>query len=187
MDVLAGRPVQPDRFSFILAGSKRLLTPVGAYGDNSDVIGPPPPSCGGGASIGWAGAWAGPRSAPEPELQHVELRLDSAIFDDGLCVGPDEKGLFESVTSELAVQRETAEQMAAALRAGAARGEIFDRLRPLAQHPHLMDHRGARHVFGLRSTFGQMAIHHLVHMQDADLLAWFDSFITPGPMKLHRA
>src|SRR3989442_9141465 len=39
MDVLTGRSKVPrDRFGFILPGSKRLVTPDGIFGDNSDVL-----------------------------------------------------------------------------------------------------------------------------------------------------
>ena len=60
MDVLTGRAeVSKDRFSFILPGSKRLITQNGMFGDNSDVLPPESASRGGWWDrVGWQ--WAYP-------------------------------------------------------------------------------------------------------------------------------
>ena len=56
MDVLTGRSKVPrDRFGFILPGSKRLVTPDGMFGDNSDVLPPESETRGGGRGGGWGG------------------------------------------------------------------------------------------------------------------------------------
>ena len=55
MDFLSGRAgVTRDLFSFILPGSKRLITQEGMCGDNSDVL-PPEPAL---QNRGYTGAWS---------------------------------------------------------------------------------------------------------------------------------
>ena len=147
MDVLAGRTrVAPDPVSFILPGSKRLITEAGMFGDNTDVLAREPRTRGvaggGGRGAGWAFRGRGARSnGPEEQVTGIELQLDFVVFEDGLCVGPDEANLFENLTADLEQRRSAVDQIVRELRAGASPGRIFEILRPLARHGfHGRDH-----------------------------------------------
>ncbi len=185
MDVLAGRTeVTRDRFSFILPGSKRLITEDGMFGDNFDVL---PPESGPvrGSIVGSGGG--GHLRAGEKEIVAIELYLDVAIFEDGLCVGPDEFGLFQSVTEGLQQQRGTAQEIVETLRRGESVGRVFEILRPLASHtPPAPATRRARHPARTLSMFASTAIHHLIDMTDSDVMAWFEQAAQPPRISLHR-
>jgi hypothetical protein len=173
MEVLCGRAeVTRDLTSFILPGSKRLITEQGMFGNNLDVLPPGYASHGGGGGTG-----ASFRTRSAEETAETELCLDFAIFEDGLCVGPDDSGLFESVTGEVDRQREVAQEILAALRNGASEGEIFETLRPLARRtPHSR----------LLPMFANMAINRLINATPSELEHWFERIAEPSRIQLHR-
>jgi hypothetical protein len=115
--------VVQDIGTFILPGSKRLITERGMFGNNLDVLGQDPRPHGGGYV---RAAGGGTRNATGEKIVAGELVLDLAILDDGRCLGPDESGLFESLVEDLESIRSTAEQAAKLLRDGATAGQIFD-------------------------------------------------------------
>lgn len=182
-DVLAGREkVVRDRCSFILPGSKRLITHNGMFGDNSDVLPSEPERRTGG----WVGSRGGFGRREEVHTA-AELLLDVAFFDDGLCAGPDESGLFESVTADVERQRGMAQEIVMALQSGASMGTIFEMLRPLASHGAPPPPAGK--VAGtaqLLRTFANEAIHRLINTPEAALLAWFESVAQPSGIRLRR-
>jgi hypothetical protein len=112
LDVLTGRSgVTRDVGTFILPGSKRLITERGMFGNNLDVLGEGEGSRGGG----YTGAGGGSRTSSHEEIVATELILDSAILEDGRCIGPDEFGMVENVREDLEQIRRTAERTVAAL------------------------------------------------------------------------
>jgi len=178
LDVLTGREKAVwDMSTFILPGSARLITEDGMFGDNRDVL---PPQTGGGG--GWMGARGGGGSgALGSDAVAVELELDTAILEDGLCVGPDAFGLRERLTEQITKQIEIAGEIVRELRAGAMRGRIFDMLRPLAGERVM----SVLHFTPLLSMFARSAINHLTHMEDTSLLAWFEAASASTPLQLH--
>ncbi len=70
-----------------------------------------------------ASGHSGPHKGWIEEIADTELRLDIAIFEDSLCVGPDNSGWFETLTDDLEQQRNTAQETASALRNGASQGQ----------------------------------------------------------------
>lgn len=188
MDVLAGRAkVTRDRFSFILPGSKRLITDRGVFGDNSDVLPPETPAGGGFVMGGGGGGRRGNREVP---WKRIELQLDIVFFEDGLCVGPDESGLFVAVASELEQQRTIAAELAAAMRSGASAGRLFEMLQPFARPPRpdsASDRPERFHRPYLLVTFARMAIDRLINQTGQEILAWLDWMSAPSQLPLHRA
>jgi hypothetical protein len=121
------------------------------------------------------------------EEQIVELCLDLAIFEDGLCVGPDESGLFESLTESLERQRSTAQEVVNALRKGASEGQIFEIVRPLARHISPPAPVGRHpHPLPLLMMFANMAIRQLVNASTSELLAWFQRSAQSPSLRLRR-
>jgi hypothetical protein len=123
------------------------------------------------------------------ECASIELQLDVAFLEDGLCVGPDEFGMFESVTGDLERQRTAALEIKQTLRDGASRGAVFEILRPLAMRGSHSTEAGGRHrtePSPLLPMFANMAIHRLVNASDAELLAWFEAIAQPTAIRLHR-
>ena len=187
MDVLSGRAeVIRDLGSFILPGSKRLITPAGMFGNNLDVL-PPDFVNRGGGYVG-AGGGGSFRTGPEEAIAQIELKLDVAILEDGMCVGPDESGLFESMNEDLEQERTTAQKIVAALRNGASDGQVFELLQPLARRWSSAGGIEARDR--IRSPFLMMfaktAIDRLINNGRAELLAWFDEIAQSPPLRLHR-
>jgi hypothetical protein len=184
MDVLCGSAeVVQDLSSFILPGSKRLITERGMLGNNLDVLPRdfmPPQGGGGGVSAF--------HQELKTQASEIELSLDTAIFEDGFCVGPDESGLFESLNSDLERQRDTAREIVTALRSGSSAGQIFEILRPLARR------RSSPRGFGaqgktpspLLSMFATVAINRLVDQDGPELIAWFQPIAESTPGRLHR-
>ena len=115
-DVLSGRAGVCATGALIPPGSKRLITQNGICGDNRDVLPPEPEGrwLDGKQGGRWKQALSGGNRVA------IELSLDAAIFEDGLCAGPDEMGMFESITAQLQQQRDTAAQITEALRGGAS-------------------------------------------------------------------
>ena len=129
-DVLAGRSkVARDLGTFILPGSRRLITERGMYGNNLDVLTPEELPRAQGYCGGWGGGSG--RESAETELAAIELVLDLVILEDGLCLGPDESALYEAVNESLDIQRTAAQEAVQALQAGASLGRIFEIVRPL--------------------------------------------------------
>lgn len=182
MEALTGRAeVSKDRYSFILPGSKRLITEKGMFGDNSDVL-PPDSAARGGGGVGWGGGGRIRRGPGQEEITDIELGLDIVFFEDGLCVGPDEFGLFNSVFQDLQRQCTVAQQILEMLERGESIGQVFELLRPLAQHTRTV---GA-HPSRMLSMFANTAIHNLINMRHPDLLTWFERSAQPSRIELHR-
>jgi hypothetical protein len=186
-DVLLGRSkVSRDLGTFILPGSKRLITEHGMFGNNLDVLTPEelPRSqgycgvCGGGSH----------HESAETELAAVELVLDLVILEDGLCVGPDESALYEALNESLDLQRTAAVEALRALQAGASVGQIFEIVRPLARHDLTLPrtHGKRRHSRPTMPTFGNEAIHHLTNATGSDLFAFFEREAEPRSLELRR-
>jgi hypothetical protein len=175
LDVLTGRgEVTRDVGSFILPGSKRLISEQGVFGNNLDVL----PETAAPRGHGWAGSFGGGRQQRE-DAAAVELSLDLAVFEDCTCAGPDEAHLVESLTASLEQQRDVAQQALTALRSGASVGQIFELVRPLARHT-------PPHDPPLLNMFGNMAIHQLVRADDAELLAWLEKAAQKPSRRLRR-
>ena len=194
-DVLTGAvPVNPRTPGHIFPGSKRLITPQGVWGDNTDVL-PPDENdrrrgmagsfTGGG--VGWS--FHGPR-APEPISG--DLLLDLAIFEDGLCVGPDRYGAFDALTGDISDRRRFATEILQALERGASRGEIFEMVRPLAKVPPPpppaarigpQAHPPYTHT---RRQFAETVIHQLVQLEDAALRSAVERAARPLSIQLRR-
>ena len=191
MDLLTGRekPVR-DMHSSILPGSRRLITEAGMFGDNRDVLGPPPDTGGRGWGFAGGSGRGGIRgSGPDHDIVRIELELDLAIFEDGLCVGPDESGVRESLMEQIQRQKVVAAEIARELRGGAGPGRIFEILRPLARHgpplpPALSG--GGRHHPSVLSMFARTAIQYLIGAEDATLAAWFEAAAAVSPLRLRR-
>jgi hypothetical protein len=182
LDILTGRaPLVLDRFSCIAPGSKRLVTPDGTFGDNSDVILSDPFQ---GHGVVFSGRSGGDRPR---EWKSAELTLDAALFEDGLCAGPDTEGTFERVRTEIEMQHSIAADLVAMFRRGATPGQIFERLLPDARQlfatppePHESGHSRAR------QRFAQSVISRYTHQRDEDLLAWLEKLAEPPELKLYR-
>ncbi len=205
MDVLTGREkAARDLSSFILPGSRRLITEDGMFGNNSDVLAQQP-AIGG---VGWLFSGEGRGRTRgryardmERDVAGIELALDLAIFEDGLCVGPDESGVRESLMQQMQSQKDVANEVVQALRDGAGPGRIFEMLRPLMRHrgPARPGASGVihdrqtggrslegRHHTPLLSMFARSALGQLINADDATLPAWFDAAAAISPSRLHR-
>jgi hypothetical protein len=181
LDVLSGRSeVVQDFGTFILPGSKRLITERGMFGNNLDVLGQEQLPHGGA----YARAVGGGTRHTTSENVAVELILDLAILDDGRCVGPDESGLFESLIEDLERVRSTAEQAAKALRDGASAGQIFEMLRPLARRtPDAATQRRRSPFLGM---FGHMGIDQLVNSDSSAVAGWLETQAQPPRLNLRK-
>lgn len=179
LEVLMGRiPVPNDRFGFILPGSVRLITEEGIFGDNSDVLPlEPAPRDGGFVRSRFQ------QGTVLPASTGAELVLDAVFMEDGLCLGPDEGGIFEAVSSDIEQQISLAQQLAARLREGASAGELFETLRPLARRP-AADRPGWSNW--LQSWFAHHIIHTMIQESDQNVLATLDGCATPPRLALRR-
>jgi hypothetical protein len=134
------------------------------------------------------------------DLVKIALELDVVILEDGLCVGPDELGLRESLTEQMQTQSDIAKEITDALRGGVGRGRIFEMLLPLARRtpsarpvtPGMMnapptDPRAhGRHFHRpLLSMFANSSVQQLINADDARLLAWFEEAAAISPLRLH--
>ncbi len=184
LDVLTGRSgVTRDIGTFILPGSKRLITERGMFGNNLDVLGAGEGSRGGG----YMGAGGGGRTSSDEEIVATELILDSAILDAGRCIGPDEFGMVESVGDDLELIRRTAEQAVAALRSGGSAGEIFELLRPLAhRRPTRAPQGQSRSRSPFLRMFADMGIRQLIDGESGTVAAWFETQAQPPRLRLYR-
>jgi hypothetical protein len=184
LDVLTGRSgVTRDIGTFILPGSKRLITERGMFGNNLDVLGEGEGSRGGG----YIGGGGGGRTSSHEEIVATELILDSAILEDGRCIGPDEFGMVESVGEDLEHIRRTAEQAVTVLRNGGSAGEIFELLRPLARHTPPPTPRGQpRSRSPFLRMFADMGIRQLIDWESGTVAAWFETQAQPPRLRLYR-
>jgi hypothetical protein len=100
IDPITGRETIPDwqTSRVIIPGSKRLLTVNSNYGDNSDVLGAAPVRPKNSCHLSFGGLLG---VEDIPDVVHIHLQLDSVFLENGLCVGPDEAGTFESLTAGL--------------------------------------------------------------------------------------
>lgn len=187
-EVLTGRSkVGRDLGTFILPDSKRLITEQGIFGNNLDVLTPDELPHGRVCCSGFGGD-GGFRGGAEEELAAVEFVLDLVILEDGLCVGPDEPGLFEDLNESLDLQRSAAQEAVAALRNGASEGRIFEIIRPLARHraPEPGPDGKRRFAASLLPTFCGEAISRLIDANAPELLAWFERAAQPRSLQLRR-
>lgn len=170
-DVLRGTAgVVRERYGAILPGSKRLITEHDLYGDNSDVL--PEEDV---APRDLLSRRVRPVSIG-PKWAQVELRMDAVFFEDGLCVGPDQLGWIKRVIKGFDEERSAAHDCAHALRRGATRGNLFDRVRGMAGNSK---EQPIQHLFAI------MAIDNLIRQQsDQELIAWFQRFEAPRQFKL---
>jgi hypothetical protein len=186
LEVLNGRAeVVRDLGSFILPGSKRLITEQRMFGNNLDVL-PRDEIARRGGYIGAGGGGRLSKGISDEQIVGIELCFELAIFEDGLCVGPDESGLFESLTEALESQRCTAQEVVTALRNGASEGQIFEIVRPLARHISSPAPVGRHHPFPLLMMFANMAIRQLVNASTSELLAWFERSAQSPSLRLRR-
>jgi hypothetical protein len=181
-------PADPRRIRFhpFLAGSKRLVTPAGVFGDNSDVL--PPDATPSGFVGGFAGGF-GRGNTRQPERHLAEIQLDSVIFADGLCAGPDEMGLLTALDPVATEQQRLASTAAALLRRGATFGEVFDLLRTTARHPGPTSAPQTADPLHLLFSFGRQAVDRLIHAQDErrdELANWFTEQSLQPKVKLRR-
>lgn len=180
IDLLTGRGFIPDWPDprIILSGSKRLITPYGTYGDNSDVMTSRPPTkeepC-----FCWP---VGGLPEDLSEIAHVQLELDSVFLDDGLCLGPDRAGTFESLTSGLERRRQLVRTLKHDLASGISRNALIEKLQPHACHVHDPEANGGRLV----RSFARWSIHRLSHATHGELIPWFDSFDIPPQFSYHK-
>jgi hypothetical protein len=175
----------PIWFHPFLAGSKRLITTHGVFGDNSDVL---PPEA---RPKSFAGSWAGfhrrARTQRKPSL--LEVTLDSVIFADGLCAGPDDMRLFETIGPVAAEQHRIASEAVTLLRDGAPIGELFDLVRSTARPPGPSQAPQVADPLHLLFSFGRQAVDHLVRVGNDhrdDLIFWFQAQSEQPRLKLHR-
>jgi hypothetical protein len=188
MDVLSGQSgITRDLGSFVLAGSKRLITEQGMFGNNLDVL-PPDFAVRGGGYVGSGGGGRPGNAAREKEITEIELALDAVIFEDGLCVGLDESGLIKSVTEDLQLKLSTAREIVASLKNGASVGQVFEILRPLAGRHQPLGGIGDRGRIPslVLIMFADTAIHKLLHAADPELLPWFEMVAQSSPLPLRR-
>ena len=138
---------------------------------------------------------------PDHDVVRVQLALDVAIFEDGLCVGPDESALRESLIGQIERQKQVADQIVHALRDGAPPGRIFEMLRPLARHWPPVPSASAvamndRQAAGsspeghrqapLLSMFARTALNQLINADDAALPDWFEAAAAISPVRLRQ-
>ena len=165
-----------DRYSFILPSSKRLITPEGIFGDNSDVL-PPEPHAGG--RLGGAGGVVRGREGDPTSLQ-----LDSAILADGLFVGTDTLGAFDAIGKELDTLRQLAKEIVNRLGAGQTRGQVFDRLRDFTSHD--IAARPRQYRPRLVSMFARSTAMQLISMPEGQLIAQLERLAGPVRIQLRR-
>lgn len=183
-DVLTGRSsARRDIGTFILPGSKRLITEQGMFGNNLDVLTPEELPHAQGYCGGWGGGRRDRAGAPQAL---VELVLDLVILEDGLCVGPNESGFYEALTESLDLQRKVARQASAALEAGESVGKVFEIVRPWARHNPVRPRASGKHPAPIVLNFSAEAIHRLTNDNDADLLAFFKKAAEPPSIELRR-
>ena len=92
-------------------------------------------------------------------------------------VSPDDSAAFESVTEDMKLQRDTAQDIVAALRHRTSEGKIFEVLRPLAHRMSSVPRAFGEHAriaTPLRTVFANMAINRVVNAFGSELLAWFE-------------
>ncbi len=183
MEILNGRsPVPQDVGTCILAGSKRLITERGMFGNNLDVL-PTDQVNQGGSYVGAGGGGAAATKNNE-QIVSIQLALDLAIFDNGLCVGPDKAGLLDALIESLDVQRTTSEHAAAAIRNGASEGQVFEMLLPSVRR--MRSASAERHERVMLPMFGRMAIDQLINGSRPEQLEWFERLAKPSTLQLRR-
>lgn len=158
-----------DRSQFIAPGSKRLITPDGIYGDNSDVL----PMPAGVSGMGFGGS----ASSRDRSATAATCRLDFAILEDGRCAGPDESGMLETLRTELDEIRRLVEVM----RAGGSRGVLFETLRPSLQRRRMPRNSP------LLMVFGRMALDQVIEAEDDQLFDWLKPYSKEPALPLRRA
>jgi len=169
--------------STLTAGSRRLITWQGTFGWNSDVK---PPAVRSGPSLGWVFRRTPPRRDIE-DVEGIEVQLDSAFFDDGLCVGPDQWGTFGGVLAAIAEERRLVDQILSRLRAGGTAVDVFAILRPLTIQRTPPPVSAAGLGPSLLHGFAFAAMHHVTHWDDQRLTDWFSEIAARQKLHLRRA
>ena len=175
--LVGGRQAGDPGHRGIAPGSKRLDAERGLFGSN-----PAAATAMGGRRGGGVAYAIDPRRASGVSLS--EVALDVAIFDDGLCVGPDTNGMFASLTTAIGTVRETANKAVALLQGGASEGEVFDLLLPLARSEVSSRTRSGGNI--LLPMFSRVAVHHLIQNSREEQVAWFARFGEGTSIALHR-
>ena len=133
------------------------------------------------------GAGGSGGTSSHEEIVATELILDSAILEDGRCIGPDEFGMVESVGEDLELIRRTAAQAETALRNGGSAGEIFELLRPLARHATTRRPQGEpRSRSPFLRMFADMGIRQLIDREAGIVAGWFETQAQPPRLRLYR-
>src|SRR6185437_942415 len=116
----------------------------------------------------------------------------SCHFEDGLCVGPDRSGGFDTLMAELSERRRIATEILQALQEGGSRGDAFEIVRPLAKWPppppppaRTGPEAQPPHLHA-RRQFAQTVIHQLVQLDDLALRSVFENATRPLAIELRR-
>ncbi len=148
----------------ILPGSKRYLGERETAGDNTDVRKPAPDEF-------WndAGGTGGSDAQRQvTSVKSITLAIDGVFFSDGEFVGPNQFGLWESVTEEAKLRMTVARAAHNGLSSGIPAAEILDVVvykiveRPLMPRPSqeadaTLQRTVAREIQELRQTLGDEA------------------------------
>ncbi len=119
-DVLCGRGCPAGSRQFYSAGSKRLITERGMFGNNLDVLSSDLPRHDGG----YVGAGGGSHHESREEITE-SCALPGSGDSRGwtLVWAPDDAGLLDGIIQDIRkLQRDTAQEMVAAIQGGAPEG-----------------------------------------------------------------
>lgn len=172
-------PLVRDLYSFILPGSMRLIGERAMFGSNLDVV--PDVAMRGGR----VGSLCGGRTFSDGKFVSMELVLDFALLEDGLCVGPGESMLFESITEGLERQRVATGELMEALHNGASAGQLFELLLPLARQSPGPPEVGKFRI-SIDAMFARNAIHQLTNLDNERFREWLEEEAVESPIHLHR-
>jgi hypothetical protein len=119
----------------------------------------------------------------QSEVTRFHLELDSVFLDDGSCIGLDQAGTLESLTSGLEPRRKLAQMLKQDLASGVSREALKEKLQRYARHHHDRDAKRRRLV----PVFAAWTMHQVTHRTDAELSAWIDSFDVAPQYSFRRA
>lgn len=179
IDILTGRNiVTKDVKGLIIPGSKRLFIEEGVIGKNDGVLAADKSNLPEQRPYLSSG-----RRLPNPEIVAVELVLDAVFFEDGLCAGPDEHGLFKLASEHIEWQVAKAHEIVLLLQKGEPLERVIEIFRRVTdQGASMGDYRAE-----LFYNFAATAIRQAKSAQVSDLLAWFQGIAQPSSLRLRRA